>query len=261
MNGYIYITTNLINGKKYIGRKQSETFLGNKYLGSGVYFKKAVEKHGAENFSVELIESCSTYEELVERETYYIKLNDAVNSDKFYNESYGGFNEGFVVGGKNIAKTERARKLNSIAHRGKKMPDGFSEKQRQLHLGKPSGMLGKKHSQETKAVIGAKSREHNLARDSSIYKKVSETATGNKMMHKDNVCIRVHPENFDRYVADGWIFGGLPRKPRHSRKQSQSQYKSAVKGRKWIHKNGERKYVYESELPIYMVDGWLLGMK
>lgn len=72
MVGYVYITTNLINNKKYIGRKVSKIFLENKYLGSGVHFQNAVKKYGSENFKVELIEACDTYDELVEKETYYI---------------------------------------------------------------------------------------------------------------------------------------------------------------------------------------------
>ncbi len=35
MFGYVYETTNLVDGKKYIGRCKSEIFLGEKYLGSG----------------------------------------------------------------------------------------------------------------------------------------------------------------------------------------------------------------------------------
>ena len=35
MYGYIYKTTNLVNGKIYIGQKKSDVFLGDKYLGSG----------------------------------------------------------------------------------------------------------------------------------------------------------------------------------------------------------------------------------
>lgn len=42
MCGYIYLTTNLTNKKKYIGRKQSDKFLGTSYLGSGVHLKRKV---------------------------------------------------------------------------------------------------------------------------------------------------------------------------------------------------------------------------
>ena len=117
MYGYIYLTTNLINNKKYIGRKISSKFLENKYLGSGIGLKRAVKKYGKENFSVKLIEECDNYDSLVERETYWIKYYDAVKSDEFYNESYGGYKEGFVPGENNIAKKQRAREINSKAHK------------------------------------------------------------------------------------------------------------------------------------------------
>ena len=55
MYGYIYITTNKLDGRKYIGKKKSEIFLGNKYLGSGVHLECAVKKYGKENFSVDFI--------------------------------------------------------------------------------------------------------------------------------------------------------------------------------------------------------------
>lgn len=39
MYGYIYKTTNLINGKIYIGQHKANKFLGQSYLGSGKRFK------------------------------------------------------------------------------------------------------------------------------------------------------------------------------------------------------------------------------
>ena len=128
MFGYIYLTTNLINGKKYIGRRKSEVFLGNRYLGSGIHLKRAVKKYGKENFSVEFIESADTFNDLVELERYYIRLSDAVNCDMYYNQSYGGETEGWDKGDGNIAKRPDIRKVNSEKHRGKKMPNDFGEK-------------------------------------------------------------------------------------------------------------------------------------
>ena len=43
----VYCTTNLINGKKYIGSHKDN---GDWYLGSGVYLAKAIKKYGRENF-------------------------------------------------------------------------------------------------------------------------------------------------------------------------------------------------------------------
>ena len=58
MFGYIYKTTNLINGKIYIGKRQKQEF-DKYYLGSGIYLKKAIEKYGKENFSCEIIDKCN----------------------------------------------------------------------------------------------------------------------------------------------------------------------------------------------------------
>ena len=204
MLGYIYMTTNLLNNMRYIGRKTSQVFLSTKYLGSGTHLKRAIKKYGKENFKVELIEECETYIELVEREMYWIAFYNASKSSDFYNASEGGYKEGFTPGEDNIAKKPEIRAINSAKHRGKKMPPGFGEHQREIHLGKPSGMLGKKQSERT--------RQCNLSRDPSIYLKVSEKAKGNKMMNKDGKCIRVHPVDFDKYLQEGWQFGGLPRK-------------------------------------------------
>ena len=55
--GFIYITTNKINGKKYIGKKK---YCGNyeTYLGSGIAIKNEIAKYGRENFTREIIEEC-----------------------------------------------------------------------------------------------------------------------------------------------------------------------------------------------------------
>jgi group I intron endonuclease len=67
---YIYKTTNLITGKVYIG-KSSKCF-NIKYLGSGKILNRAIKKYGKSNFTVELIEECSSEEELNLREIYWI---------------------------------------------------------------------------------------------------------------------------------------------------------------------------------------------
>lgn len=71
MYGFIYITTNHVNGKKYIGQKNYDK-RGNwkKYLGSGVILAKAIQKYGKENFSKEVVEECESKEQLDEREKY-----------------------------------------------------------------------------------------------------------------------------------------------------------------------------------------------
>ena len=79
MYGYIYKTTNLVNGKIYIGQKKSTIFLGEKYLGSGIELVNAIKKYGKENFKVELIEELPTKKKLDEREIYWIDKYNSRN--------------------------------------------------------------------------------------------------------------------------------------------------------------------------------------
>lgn len=81
----IYKTTNLINGKFYIGQDSNND---NSYLGSGLLIGKAIKKYGKQNFSKEILEYCETKEQLNEREKFWI---DALSATTLgYNISFGG---------------------------------------------------------------------------------------------------------------------------------------------------------------------------
>ena len=53
----VYITTNLINGKFYIGVHETHN-LNDGYLGSGKILRNSVYYHGKENFKREILEFC-----------------------------------------------------------------------------------------------------------------------------------------------------------------------------------------------------------
>lgn len=89
MYGYVYLTTNLVNGKKYIGKHASEVF-DESYQGSGLLFLKAQKKYGKENFHTEILCECESEDILNEKEVYYIAINKAVEDDTYYNTSFGG---------------------------------------------------------------------------------------------------------------------------------------------------------------------------
>lgn len=73
MYGFIYETTNNINGMKYIGQKIYDKHGNWKiYLGSGIYLKRAILKYGKENFSRKILEECDSKEDLDNREIYWI---------------------------------------------------------------------------------------------------------------------------------------------------------------------------------------------
>lgn len=93
--GYIYKITNLINNKCYIGQTKRNPMLRwyeHKYYSKkGVTYKSAIyhamQKHGIDNFSFEILESVSNTL-LDEREQYYIEtLNTFICG---YNNTKGG---------------------------------------------------------------------------------------------------------------------------------------------------------------------------
>lgn len=88
MEYYIYITTNLINGKQYIGQHKGD--YNDSYLGSGILITKAIKKYGKDNFTKEVLAYCNSREEADEKERYYIEKYNAIDSDNFYNCQEGG---------------------------------------------------------------------------------------------------------------------------------------------------------------------------
>lgn len=113
MYGFIYETTNDINGVKYIGQKIYDK-KGNwkTYLGSGIYLRRAIDKYGKENFTRKILEECSSKEILDEREIYWIKYFDAVNSNNYYNIASGG-DGGNTIQGFSTERLDKLKKLHS----------------------------------------------------------------------------------------------------------------------------------------------------
>lgn len=87
--GFIYITTNNLNGKKYIG-KRTYTKGWQDYLGSGLYLKRAIKKYGKENFERKIVEYASNREQLDEKEKMWIQKLNAIEDNMFYNIAEGG---------------------------------------------------------------------------------------------------------------------------------------------------------------------------
>lgn len=95
MLGLIYIITNSINDKVYIGQTiQSLKDRWNEHCRKAhskneadMHIKRAIFKYGKKNFNIKELEKC-TIEELDEREIYYISLYDSFN--KGYNSTKGG---------------------------------------------------------------------------------------------------------------------------------------------------------------------------
>lgn len=120
MFGYVYVTINKINGKKYIGKHKSSVF-DNKYCGSGTILKKAILKNGRENFHTDVIRWCKTEAELNESEKNIIDDFNAVESKEYYNIAEGGSGGNTRLGMTEQQKEEYNRKL-SISLKGSNNP-------------------------------------------------------------------------------------------------------------------------------------------
>lgn len=91
----IYVITNNINGKKYVGQtKNSIQIRFNQHCKKSngcVCLSRAIQKYGKENFTIEEIDSAKSADELNEKEIYWIaELNTLTPSG--YNINKGGGN-------------------------------------------------------------------------------------------------------------------------------------------------------------------------
>jgi group I intron endonuclease len=146
----IYLTTNLINNKKYIGKDINNN---PKYLGSGSVLKKAIKKYGKENFKKEILEYCNSKEELCQREEYWLNFHNAETDPLYYNKTNKAFgNSGQTKEGKDkISKSrkgwtpsDKTKKLMSENRKGHEM---YNDEWR---LKIKEALTGIKRSDETK---------------------------------------------------------------------------------------------------------------
>ena len=153
--GFIYITTNMINGKKYIGQKIFK-YNWKTYLGSGQHFKRAVKKHGRENFHRDIVALAYSKEELNQLEIEFIKNHNAVESEDYYNISFGG--ESVMAGLHHSEVTKQKIRNSCIGKTGN------------------TAFLGKHHSEETKQKMSNSAKGRIFSEETK--KKMSESAKG-----------------------------------------------------------------------------------
>lgn len=188
----IYKTTNLVNGKQYIGR---DSHNNPNYLGSGISIRSAIKKYGKENFKKEILEVCSSQEELKEREEYWLNYYDAGGNDMFYNmhnNSAGGMGvsgEKHYMYGKH--HTEERKRKWSESRKGEK--NGMYGKG-YLLKGEKNYWYGKHLPEEVRRKIsesrqGEKNHNYGKKYSDELKNKISLSLTGRKFSeeHKKNI--------------------------------------------------------------------------
>jgi len=142
--GIIYIATNAVNGKQYVGQTRDFSRRVKWHLNSSrnTHFGHAIKKYGKAAFEFQQFQY--PVEELNKWEQYWIKELNTV-SPNGYNLTSGGDHCEMS----NIAR-QKIKKNNAKYWLGKKMPATFSEKLRNANLGKK---LSSEHREKLKGRI------------------------------------------------------------------------------------------------------------
>jgi len=183
---YVYITTNIVNEKQYVG-DHSTNDLNDTYLGSGrPHFLNAIEKYGKENFKRKILEYFDTKEEAFDAQEKYINKYNTLapygynisptgghgvsgcfskETLKKLSESNKGKNKGKSAWNKGIPLTKEIKKKISDAQQGEKhwnwnktLSEETKQKMRKPKsntknmFGNKNG-LGYKHTDEAKRKI------------------------------------------------------------------------------------------------------------
>jgi group I intron endonuclease len=135
--GYIYITTNIVNGKKYIGQHKSKDWDSN-YYGSGKILKHAINKYGIKNFTCFPLAWAWN-----KREIDLLEINYIAHYKPEYNIAKGG------TGGFTGPCSDETRLKISEAKKGKK-----------FYIINP--MFGKHHSEESKIKMSEAQRKRRI---------------------------------------------------------------------------------------------------
>lgn len=256
MYGYIYITTNLINGKKYIGQHKCSKFDFTTYKGSGKILQQAFNKYGKENFECQLLEEknnvptiCETQEELNESEKYYIKYYNAVSSKQFYNILLGGQGGDTFSIQSDIKKIEIITKRNVKPNQGKKIINNgkvelFVKKENLEEYLKNNWKLGRLNfSEEHKQKIGRKGRKVS----EETKKKISQKHKGKLLSEEHKEKIRQSELNKQKNISV------------EGRKNISEAAKKMCRNTILIKKDGIVKRIKKEELNIWLELGWEKG--
>ena len=152
----IYRITNLINGKTYIGQHKYKE-LNDSYMGSGVLIKKAIKKHGVENFKKEILYSRIQYKETADdMERFAIKKERAIGKAEYNladgGEGLSGYKYSEEYKRKISERTKGENNPNYGKHHSKETRKKISEA-RKKYVGENHPMYGKHHTEETRKKI------------------------------------------------------------------------------------------------------------
>lgn len=213
---YVYKITNSINDKVYVGRtirsieQRYKEHLQSLENGDTRHLYSAMRKYGANNFKIELIEECSTLDDMIEKEAYYCELLEAYT--KGYNMT--------TAGETNPMECEKARASHKRKMQSAEVRSKISETMKRIRANSPKtisihkGKIGKSISPEELDYYINNGWElgSNLKGRIRIYNKTTFNETS------------VWQEELEHYLEIGWALGGKPNRisPDHAAKLAAS---------------------------------------
>lgn len=274
MYGYIYLTTNKITGKQYVGQHTKSEF-DTKYKGSGVAITKAFKKYGEDNFECHIIDTATTQDELNDKEYVYVELYQTLTPNG-YNLMEGG-------GCKGRPSNESKQKI--------------SETLTGKYTGEKNGMYGKHHTDKTKQKLSEAGKGRKLSdetkqkmsesqkkrcEDPDERRKLSEARKGKTLTEEHKRKIgdankgRKHTQEELQKMSEAskrtW------QDPEKRLKQSETQkgkkltteHKQKISevttgennpcyGKKLMNDGITQKYIPKDEVEMYLEQGWKLG--
>lgn len=155
---YVYETTNLVNGRKYIGWHQTE-ILDDGYLGSGKRLHLAIKKYGRKVFQKKILRFFDSANDAKDYERLLI-TKEIIESDNYYNLMPGG------SGGDGKGKHSRNYGiLKSNEHKKK-----LSEARKGRFTGESNPFYGKTHSDDLRLWMSERQQgESSPVYDHTIY--------------------------------------------------------------------------------------------
>ena len=157
---YIYKTTNLKNGRFYVGMHSTDN-LNDGYLGSGTRLRRSICRNGKENFKIEYLEFFSNRFDLVNREKELVNEN-LLKDKKCMNLKLGGLggfvSENHVMKLKKGSSRHQKEKWKNVEYRDKitKVLRINTKETHRLGKLKYDTTKGKNISEEHKIKIGKK---------------------------------------------------------------------------------------------------------
>lgn len=221
--GFVYLTTNLVNGKVYVGQYtfKKEKWLNATYLGSGTVFEQALKKYGRKNFKRKILKLCYTVNQLNGWETYYtLKYNPKLDPNIGYNQIIG-----------------------PVRRSGNKNPMSYPNVRKKIS-GDNHYLYGRHCSEETKKKLSEKlSRERNpfygkhhpKGKMSQILKDYYKTEKGKETINKvkNKLKGRKMPDEVKEKIRQGNL--GVKRSEETRRRMSESRKGMKYKKKKEIY--------------------------